>query len=170
MVRVKHDVEIPVYQFIEKGHPGLSIKTPIELRKKRTAKVKLTLEEAYYVAHAIKNRDFLLAERKSSQHPYNATVLLWFLALDSMERAMASESEELTIRISSDNLHEVLTLYDNTEFWLMCRLAVFVMRKLSNVQRLMEDSHSLFFVATDKARARLKEDYPEVYSEFELTD
>lgn len=85
---VKHHVRIKVYQFIAEGHIGLNINTPEAFLQ--VSEAKLTKLVAYYFAHAIKNRSFFISKLDHTD-AYPSTVLLWFLARDSVSKSEATD-------------------------------------------------------------------------------
>ena len=86
---VKHGSRVLVHQFVEKGHKGVDISTPSAFIPKPEDKT-LPRQVAYYFAHAIINRDYLLT--LESYKGYEAKIALWYLAYDSVQDASSTET------------------------------------------------------------------------------
>jgi class 3 adenylate cyclase len=56
---VKHGVQLPIYQFVSNGQCGLNTEVPQAFQVKKTDPVLVKIT-AYYFAHAIRHKDFLL--------------------------------------------------------------------------------------------------------------
>ena len=65
--KVKHGININVYQLISSEYPNLNCKIPHEFLSKKNRVIHLTKFVAYYFAHCIKNRNFFVKLLKNSQ-------------------------------------------------------------------------------------------------------
>jgi hypothetical protein len=81
---VKHNRRLEVYQYVAQGHPGLNTNIPSAWVRRMTPVI------AYYLAHAIQNRDFLIKHQNSGETVV-AIALLWLLAVDSYRRSASTE-------------------------------------------------------------------------------
>jgi hypothetical protein len=81
---VKHNRRLEVYQYVAQGCPGLNTDIPSAWVRRMPPVV------AYYLAHAIQNRDFLIKHQNHSETVI-AIALLWVLATDSYRRSSSTE-------------------------------------------------------------------------------
>lgn len=164
---IKHEVQLAVYQFIESGHLGLSTEVPSRFKK---SEQRFTLMQAYYLAHDLKNREFLIQSVRCGQNEYAMTVLLYFLALDSVERTTARDHEKPWLRIYGEgslSLQEALSYYSSLDLGVCMELADFIKRPLAGIREYMEDNIFYLFV-NDLGRKKLKAEYPNIWREFGL--
>ena len=122
----KYGAKFAVYQFISGDAPGLNITVPSAFEPKKEEARRLSKFVAYYGAHAIVNRPFLVSRRSDPTREYAAIVLLGFLAEDSVEAAKTSLHDEPHLIIwgaGKATFEDQYTHYRETEFWVAARLA-----------------------------------------------
>jgi len=122
----KHGVTFSVYQYLSKDAPGLSVTVPSAFAAKKVEPAKLTKFAAYYMAHAVANRAFLLSRKSDPARDYVATVLLNFLAEDSVaasETGPHEEATKCTWHASVASFEEQYHYYYGLDFWSLVRLA-----------------------------------------------
>ncbi len=165
---IKHGVKIPVHQFIESGHVGLSTEVPAQFKKRER---RLTLIQAFYLAHALRNREFLLQRNRHGQNVYAITVLLWFLASDSTELTTGAKYEEPFLKVygkGSLPFSDAFSHYMSIDFSVCCELASLIRESLA-IQPYIEDSGlTQYFVVNELGRKKLKAEYPKIWEEFGL--
>src|SRR5438477_8019594 len=98
IARGKHGAIFRVYQYVDKTVAALNTDVPVAFQEKRLVKPRFTSLVAYYVAHAIKNREFLVSLRGDPGRQWAATVLLFHLAGDSLKRSETSAHETAWVR------------------------------------------------------------------------
>ncbi len=116
---VKHGLEMSVYQFIQEDHEGLNCEVPSKLVEPKQEKPRLTYEAAYYMAHALKNKEILRARFAGKPFPWQAVLLLWFRAKNSYEARKLTEFREMhyeTMGAPNATFEEQLDLYDKVNF------------------------------------------------------
>jgi class 3 adenylate cyclase len=129
---VKHGDRIRVYQYIDTNAKGLNNEMPSAFAPPPTPKQgqpMLTKLAAYYLAHCITNRDFLLSVKDSPAMPQTAVVLLFALAEDSVESSEANvySSPIRTVFGEPDTPFEKQFLYyEAQDFWTVAKLCHFI--------------------------------------------
>lgn len=121
----KHGVTFPVYQFVSR-EPGLNVSIPSVFVVKKREPEKLTKYAAYYFGHAIANRDFLLSRKEDPTRDFTASILLSFLAEDSVIASDTPAHEEATTRTWRSGIatfEEQYQHYDGLEFWVSARFS-----------------------------------------------
>lgn len=93
----KHGTMFRVYQYVDKTIAALNTDTPTSFQEKKRVKPRFTKFAAYYVAHAIKNREALLLCPALGREAAG-TVLLSFLAVDSLNESERPEHKEKHLR------------------------------------------------------------------------
>ena len=124
--RGKHGVTFSVYQFVSKDAPGLSVSAPSAFVIKKDEAKKLTRYEAYYLAHAVVNKDFLSSRKADSTRDYTACILLSLLAEDSENAADTPAHEEPTPhtwRAGAATFQEQYRHYDGLDFWVRAKFS-----------------------------------------------
>jgi class 3 adenylate cyclase len=173
---VKHNRRLEVYQYIAQGHPGLNTNVPGAWVKRMTPVV------AYYLAHAVQNRDFLKKHQNQSETVV-AVALLWLLAVDSYGRSSSTEVNPHVELAPKDLLSHVfgLKMSFSQRFFGLLRadgnvagmfgaLVQFVMGVLGQYPHYFEAGKfppNLIFVSP-LGKVKLKEEYPGVWAEFNL--
>jgi class 3 adenylate cyclase len=169
----KHDVALPVHQFIE-SHKGLDISTPSQFRVAEKEEKNLTKFAAYYMAHAIKNRESLLRVVNAlAGGGYAAIVLLNQIARDSVGFSEASETSPYrphTWKAGVANFRDQFDFYYAIDFWVTNELAFDIVEQdLPAGPRYFDESSGCIlrahFVTAD-GREKLRNDWPTIWKEF----
>jgi len=124
--RGKHGTTFTVYQFVSKDAPGLSVTTPSVFVAKRREIEKFSRYSAYYVAHAVANREFLRSRKGDAARDYAAVILLSLLAKDSEDAVDTPGHKEATIhtwRAGLATFEEQYHHYHELEFWVMAEFS-----------------------------------------------
>jgi hypothetical protein len=164
----KHGVGIMVYQFTDDSCVGLSVSEPSQFRRPQSEENRLTLHQAYYIAHALANQTFILNNLSGGQNQYALTVLLHFLAEDSVEAKTTSKYDEPNIHIYGEGkatIDEVLKYYLSLDFWVCCRLADYGEQQIRDCGNLFERE---YLVVKDIGKDKLGLDYPEILGELSI--
>jgi hypothetical protein len=171
--RGKHGLTFLVYQYVAKDCPGLNCETPSEFVKKIAAEPKLTKKAAYYFAHAIKLKKFIIGKMKLGQENYSLMILLWFLAEDSHSKSYATEISPHVSKIYGKgtlNIENVFDYYNSQNFWLIATLVNYIFRELSEYSDYLSEGSfgpcQLF--VNDKGNQKLKREWPDIWKELEL--
>jgi class 3 adenylate cyclase len=169
----KHGLRLRVYQYIGEGHVGLNFSTPSEFEPKRTPDTKFSKLAAYYFAHAIKQRHFIVKEQGHGQNNYSLTVMLWFLAKDSEGASDSTEIAPYEPTILGEGkltLKEIFSHYESIDFEIIYIVAEFVRSELSNYRRWVAAGGfglmPLFITA--EGRDKLKKEWPNIWEELDL--
>jgi hypothetical protein len=173
---VKHNRRLEVYQYIAQGHAGLNTNLPSAWVRCMPPVV------AYYFAHAIQNKDFLIKHQNQSETVV-AIALLWLLATDSYGRRSSTEVNPHVELVPKDLLSSLFGLNmsfsqrffgllrgDGNVAGLLIALVQFVMGVLGQYPHHFEAGKSppnMIFVST-LGKIKLKEEYPGVWAEFNL--
>ena len=165
---VKHNLELEFRQLIKPNQKWLNTDTPSIFASKTETIPKLTKLAGYYFAHSIKNAEFIIENRDLGQSEYAISVLLWYLAVDSL-----GESEATKIRPYDMQMPETET---NT---LSEQLKVFMEFPFSQCFDLCEYAHSnigrkndIYFedkgemnIVNEAGKEKLKTDWPGIITE-----
>jgi class 3 adenylate cyclase len=168
----KHDITFPVYQYVAKDAPGLNVAVPSVFSPRRREPEKLSLFAAYYLAHAIVNRDFLSSRRSDPTRDYAATILLAFLAEDSATAAETPPHDEptaITWKAGIATFEEQYHHYKELEFWLLARFADLIQEKrLSRFFQLFEEANyaTFYWLVSPSGIEKLLAEWSEVAGEF----
>ena len=170
----KHGLTFPVYQFVSPISPGLNVEPPSSFAKKATEAVKLTKLAAYYIAHAAKNRQFLLSRKGDARRDEVATVLLTYLAGDSVDASEAGVHDKPTVktwRADSASFEEQYHHYDSIGFWPITDLARFLSKDI--LGQYSEHFESAGYLTTygfvrPSGVQKLWAEWPQIAIEFEL--
>ena len=169
----KHGIRFGAHQFRDDA-PGLSTETPAVFVKVPPTRVKFSETAAYFVAHALTHRDFLLAERARPERDYAATVLLSLLAKDSIERATTGPYDDPFLRTwkaTTASFEEQYQHYCNVDMQVLAQYAhLYEEAYLEPHQDCFETSgHLRVFVFPKLSTAdKLAEEWPAIASEFGL--
>jgi class 3 adenylate cyclase len=167
---VKHGLQIPVYQLIDVESSGLNTTIPQAFQVPEKQEPKLSRTAAYYFAHAIKNRSFFV-EMKDNLLAEAGTILLWFLAEDSKEKSRLTEIDEphyKTYKAEGGNIKEQLDYYDSIDFQVLSYLATCIAASLSKYGDCFEGGVFEYRFITPKGVAKLKREWPSIWTEFGL--
>jgi len=163
----KHNVTLPLFQYIGGNIADLNRKEPSQLTI--STETNLSKLEAYFIANAIKNNEFILSHRGWAQENYALFLLLWYLAKDDVGISESSRINPHVKRMPEtphNTLDEQYLVFKKLPFWVCIHL----------YERLQEDSikHKNYFADTEttvpneKAITKLKEEWPEIYSKYGL--
>lgn len=168
---VKHGVKLPIYQFIQMGHSGLNTDVPTMFQIPEKSNPKLSKTAAYFVAHAMKNRSFILEHLAGNRSEYGTTILLWFLAQDSERSSEATEIETpvlMTYKAREASFEEQLKYYDSIHIFAASSFADLIYNTyLSKYQGCFEQTFNrkCQFVSSAGAE-QLKCEWPSIWAEF----
>jgi class 3 adenylate cyclase len=168
----KHGLKFRVFQYIGDGHLGLSHEIPSEFRETPPVELKLSKQVAYYFAHAIKLRSFILAKQGPGQNNYALATMLWFLANDSVGESEATEIEPHEPDIYGEgkaSWEEIFKHYDSVDFDVMCKLGRFISDKLWPYRKFWQGGTGYvpLFITGDGA-TKLKREWPKIWEAFDL--
>jgi len=171
--QVKHNVAINLYQYISEGHEGLNIDMPSKFKPKPEEEKKLPKVVAYYLAHAIRLKSDLIKYTKNEVSANYATILLWFLAKDSVERADASETEMLyfiTYKAEEADIGVKLNFYENIDICIQQQLSDFIKKsQLKSYEEYFDKGYiSDYRWVNSMGIAKLKNELKSIWDEFEL--
>jgi class 3 adenylate cyclase len=164
---VKHGLNLPVYQFIETGHQGLSTVLPSSFVSPTPQLQRL---QAYLIAHAIKNEAFFAAQAPRGKMRSAANVLLFFLAADSEGLATETPSRPWnlqTYRAGQASLEEQFLYYMNLDFPVCFALSQGILQQFGGLAECFRHPGFLCFVS-ETGKARLRTGFPEIWRAFEL--
>ena len=169
----KHGLMFRVYQYVDKSNAGLNCATPTEFAQKRAPETKLSEEVAYYFAHAIRNKKFLVSKQAAGQNNYSLAIILWFLAIDSAGAAKATEIAPYKPQIyggGKASLEDIYNHYQSLDFQIIRSLADFINDQLLKFKFYLDIGgigHTLLFV-NDRGKEKLKKAWPDIWKEFGL--
>ena len=170
MAKIKHGQRIEVHQFIGQGHSGLNTEVPTEFDPA------LSKIEAYYFAHAMRNKDAIVNELGISgiTAAHAVAVVLYVSALDSTERSHATETkpynklwhDSLSFEEQIKNYGDVIFSKVNAAF--VERLFFDVLGKYTD--DYIETSRSIWacLFVTNRGKEKLKREWPDIWNEFDL--
>jgi len=170
----KHGIKFSVYQFLSEDSKGLSNSIPTIFAEKKAYPIKLTKFAAFYLAHATSNRDFLLSRKVDPTRDYNAIVLLYFLAEDSVSKSETKPYEEAHLKTWSAgnaSFEEQYEHYLKIDNWPICDLSDLIADKYLNLYsscfegKIWEQSY--VFVKPSGVQ-KLKAEWPQIAEEFEI--
>jgi len=170
---VKHGLVLKTYQLVEPDANWLNVDTPLILAKKVKPEPKLTKLIAYYFAHSIKNRKFLLGKRG---YPENDVLLLllWYLAIDSLGKANSTAIEPYNEHMPTtinNTLDEQFEVFSKIPVWVCGDL-----RDLVRTYKIGEDYYkyfedgSDFIIVNADGREKLKSEWPDIWDELKLDE
>lgn len=172
---IKHGAVLPVHQFVEEGHSGLDTQIPSQFKVQPKTPAPLTQWLAYYLGHALKNKDLLGRNAGRPQAPYASVVLLYFLAEDSVGASEAPRLDPYKPKVygkGKSSIEEQLNYYMTLEFWVCCCLSALIEEKLlSPFRRCFETgrfSDAMWQFVSKTGAERLKSEWPGIWREFEL--
>ncbi len=76
--RSKHGLELRIFQYIGDEHVGLSREISMEFKETLPVEPKLSMQAAYYFAHAIKLRPFIVTKQGHGSNNYTLAIILGF--------------------------------------------------------------------------------------------
>ena len=173
---IKHNIKIPIHQYIEKNIIGLNTNEPKNFSAKSVT-YSLSKLSAYYFAHAIKNKDILIAETKAEASDNIPVVLLWYLAEDSVEMSKCKTFDSPVIKQLGGGKCSIEEQYDmlssSKYFWIvddLCGMRINTHLKYYHSDSFEEDNYGgkCWFVINDYGKRKLKKEHPDIWEEFAL--
>jgi class 3 adenylate cyclase len=171
---VKHDLRMSVHQFVEEGRIGLNNELPTVFQSERTRpqESKLSLRVAHYFAQAMIHRESITPYANQITISYGITILLWYLALDSINRERASEinrPQPITYKAGTATFAEQIEYYNRIDLEVRRDFAETIERDLGPFAHCFEESLWLshHFVNGYGAN-KLKNEYPHLWSSMDL--
>lgn len=172
----KHGERVNVYQLLDYTAHGFNSETPSAFHKDGTNK-ELTKLVAYYLAHAIVNRNVFL-EHRTQMDQYGGVILLYFKATDSREMHEKEEIREPILKTYGAEedmpFSEQYTYYSNFLVWVKSLLHRFIVREYLKdytpcFETVYTTSRDYRFVSR-QGQERLKDEWPEIWDEFNLAE
>jgi len=170
--KVKHNIPLKVHQYRNKKLNFLNNEVPSEFKtiKKDTEKedTKMTLFEAHYLATCIKNENFIIVNfDDGDKSAYSLQVLLFQLTEDTIENQKKSKTNPNPRQKVEKNKEEYFKVLETYNFWIVCDLSSYNMKKLNAISRYICDNY--LFVNED-GKDKLKEEYPEIFKKANLPE
>ena len=169
--RDKHGHNFTVAQYIRKGLQYLDVDFP---KVFKPASTKLSRKTAYYLAHAIKNRDFFIAQSKRDQVETAAPILLYFLACDSQEKQSIPEYSSPCLQTyGGTSINDQYNYYEKLGYHVKDLLISEIITRIPLVT--LSDCFTggpylgWWSIVTANGIERLKKEWPDVAKEFGLT-
>lgn len=169
---VKHGLVVKMHQFVAEDIHGLNIDIPSSFTVQAKPESKLSELAAYYFAHCIQNREFIIQKRGFGQNNYALAVLIWYLAVDSLGKSEATEVAPYEPHMP-DTAHNTL----DEQFQLIMELPYWVCVDLYKLMRdymIGDDKYKYFkdgwdfTVVNVEGQNKLKSEWTEIWDEFEL--
>jgi class 3 adenylate cyclase len=169
----KHGTTLPVYQYVDKTVAALNTDAPAAFQKRKLVKPKFTKFAAYYLAHAIKNRETLLSISGPGREA-TGTVLLYFLALDSVTESERPAHEEKYLRTwgaEKSSFTEQYEYYAHIDYKVILDFAGLICRVYFGEYSDYFESHPLgLLFVTPAGRRKLSFEWPEIADELDVAD
>jgi class 3 adenylate cyclase len=172
--RAKHDLWLPVYQYVRNGHPGLNIETPVAFSKADEKALRLTKQVAYYFAHAIRHREFFMQHIDRPYASYVSMILLWSLATDSTGHSEETEINPYRPRTwgaGKLSLAEQFEYYLTQDIWLLIGLSKFIedihLKKYGGYFDNEQGTWVNIFINHEGTK-KLKDEWPSIWKDFEF--
>jgi len=168
--KAKHGLILKMYQIVKPETYWLNTNTPSNLLSKDAPDPKLTELAAYYFAHSIEKRRFLIEKRGYTQENAALAVLLWYLAVDSLGRSKSTEVEPYSEHMPEtefDTLDAKFKFFMNLPFWVCCDLkdSLCYYRIGEHNYKYFEDGLE-FTIVNAEGRNKLKSEWPNIWDEF----
>lgn len=166
----KHGVKYVLYQFVNAA-AGVNVAPPTVFAPRVVERRRISIELAFYIAFALKNRAIFLKYRHLMDTAA-ATILLWFLARDAARRAEAKVIEspmQQTLGSPNASVEELLELYEQLPWAIRAELSGFISRSLLGEHAELFEESLLMYGArfpNAAAAARLAHDWPQIFEEF----
>jgi class 3 adenylate cyclase len=171
----KHDQIFNVYQYINPENMGLNNEKPSIFTPPTPPQLvppRLPRQVAYYLAHAIANRDFFISKINDTVIVYAGIILLYFLSCDSTEISQATPYKPprvITRSPGSGTIEEQFNYYEKLDFWVICCFSEEITEKyLSKFDNYFEGPsyNANYIFPNDNGRAKLKKDWPDIWEDF----
>lgn len=171
----KHGITFQVHQYLAKDVQGLNVDTPFAFAPKKIENPKFTEFVAYFVAHAHNNSEFLVSRKDDSTRDYVATVLLSFLADDSIGKSKTQTHDApvlITWNAGVAPFAKQYDFYSGMDFWVLARFAPCIEKRLlEKFAEYFEYSsyEHVYWLPKRSALEKLCKEYPAIAAEFEIT-
>lgn len=170
--RDKHGKSFRVHQYVQENCPGLNIEAP---RSVRSGSKALTREMAFYLAHAMRNKAFIVPTRKESFNEVPLEILLHLLARDECEKIDTPEfrkTQVLTWNSGKASFEEQFEYYAKIDLSLMVGFWYQLQHRIESAgyNELFEVAGMSYLFVNSKGREALKEEFPEIWEEFNLDE
>jgi len=167
--QMKHNIPLNLFQYIDETAIGLNSEVPLAFTSKDPTLSKVA---AYYLAHCIKNKEFILKKRGSGQDNYALRLLLWYLAKDSVgksESTLANPYDPQIIETEHNTLDEQFAAFMELPFWVCydCGQLAVDSDIGRGLHRYFEDVRDALIVNTF-GRNKLKSEWPSIRERFDL--
>lgn len=169
---VKHNLKLPVYQYVNSNHNGLNVDTPKIFKPKTKEYTKFNRTVAYYCIFLIKHKNFISSKKDAIGRDETVIILFWLLAMDEETKYQERDSiDTMLIRTYQGKSDQILTIDDQFEYY--SKLEYMLRSVLSH---LIEDhylgNYRIFFdsfrcISVNKSGiTKLRKDFPEIWNEF----
>ncbi len=171
---VKHGLVLKMHQLVKPDTNWLNVKLPSSfVTAPLEPEPKLTKLVAYYFAHSIKNRNFLLGKRRDFPND-ELFLLLWYLAIDSLGKANSTViqpyNEHMPTTINN-TLDEQFEVFSKIPVWVCGDLRDLVRaHKIGDhYYKYFEDGWD-FTIVNAVGREKLKSEWPKIWDELKLDE
>jgi class 3 adenylate cyclase len=165
---VKHGMVLRPFQYVGEGHEGLNTEYPSAFPVPAPQQPKqLTTIAAYYFAHSIRHKAFLI-ERYPGTGDYAAEAFLWLLAKDSVEKSEAVTDHQKARYNESRIKKTIEELYNQMEAIGFTILHIVHERLYSTVlsdQSQYFEGYEEFRFLTPEGVEKLKQEKPDIWAE-----
>jgi hypothetical protein len=165
---VKHGTVVKPFQYIGEGHEGLNTEYPSAFPVPAPQQPKqLTTIAAYYFAHSIRHKVFLI-ERYPGTGDYAAEACLWLLAKDSVENSEAvtdhqkARHKEYRIKKAIEELYNEMNAMNSTILQIVHESLSSTV--LSDYSQYFEGYYEYRFL-TSEGVEKLKQELPDIWAE-----
>lgn len=174
---VKHGLILKMHQLVKPDTDWLDVNLPsIFIATPPKAEPKLTKLAAYYLAHSIKNEEFILRTLKGADYLHNwLKLLVWHLAKES---EMLSEKKPFAIGDYSympkngySNIEgHFAWFYNNVPSDIAINLVWVVLDNAMHPLKASDyfERDTIYSLVNSEGKQKLKRDWPEIWDEFGL--
>jgi len=158
-----------VYQYINNELNGLNNKTPTFAQQKIQKEKALTEIMAFYIAHAIKNKQKILQKLSVTYFSGVVTIFLWLSAMDSVEKTKSNELnpfEPELFKYGEATIDEQLKYYEDIDFHVMYHLDELIYFKYLYAYRNCFENADYGFTyhfINEYGINKLKSEFPEIW-------
>ena len=168
--RVKHNIPLDLIQYTDERITELKSEIPSAFATKEEPR--LSKVAAYYFAHCLKNRRFILETRGPGQRDHASRLLLWYLAKDSLgesESNFAKPYEPQILETKRGTLNEQLEEYMKLPFSVCCDHGYLALdRDLGPGYFKHFDDGSDGLIVNMSGQNKLKSEWPGIWDQFDL--
>jgi class 3 adenylate cyclase len=167
--RAKHDTALEVFQYVGGNVAALNREPPSAFAIRER---KLSIFSAYYIAHAIKNRNFINENLKEGYEVYPLGLLLAYLAEDSVGYAYSRRtnpySEHMPVT-ENKTLEEQYQVFSNMPFWVLADLYdAKVGDKILHIYPDCFDKDGEGLFISPEGEKKLKSEWRNIWDDFSL--